>query len=87
MVLPDDHEAIEVESFQKAGKIAVRPVAGQKFPVSLLVEGNKSLVADYAVGTRFKVQVSQQDREGGAGQFLFSSWQWDVKVLTEREPS
>jgi hypothetical protein len=91
MVLPDDHVAIEVETYQKAGpggpgKVLVRPVPGQKFPVSLLVEGNKSLAVDYAVGTRFRVQATLLDRAGG-GQFLFSSWQWDVKVLTEPERS
>jgi hypothetical protein len=87
MALPDDHEAIEVESYQKAGKVQVRPVAGQKFPASLQVEGNKSLVEDYAVGTRFKVQVSKMARPTGGGEFLFSSWQWDVKVLSQPEPS
>lgn len=93
MSLPESHQAIEVESFQKAGqagtwgKVYLRPVPGQKFPTSLLVEGNKSLAADYAVGTRFKVQVSLMDRTSGGGQYLFSSWQWDVKVLTETEPS
>jgi hypothetical protein len=91
MLLPNDHEAIEVESFQMpgaggaSGKVYVRPVPGQKFPVKLLVEGNKSLAADYAVGTRFKAQVSLMDRAGGGGQYLFSSWQWDVKVLSTPE--
>jgi hypothetical protein len=91
MVLPEDHEAIEVESFQipgatgASGKVYVRPVPGQKFPVKLFVEGNKSLAMDYAVGTRFKAQVSLMDRASG-GQYLFSSWQWDVKVLSTPEP-
>ena len=89
MVLPDNHEAIEVESYQKpagAGAVLVRPVKGQKFPANLAVEGNKSLAADYPVGTRFRVQVSLLDRTTGSGQYLFSSWQWDVKVLSEPEP-
>lgn len=91
MQLPDNHEAVEVETFQLPGagassKVYVRPVQGQKFPVKLLVEGNKSLAQDYAVGTRFKVQVSLADRKDGAGQYLFSSWQWDVKVLSTPEP-
>ena len=89
MVLPDNHEAIEVESYQKpagAGPVLVRPVKGQKFAANLAVEGNKSLAADYPVGTRFRVQVSLLDRTSGGGQYLFSSWQWDVKVLSEPEP-
>jgi hypothetical protein len=91
MLLPDTHEAIEIESFKISGsagtseKIYLRPVRGQKFPTNLFIEGNKSLVADYPIGTRFKVQVALMDRATG-GKYLFSSWQWDVKVLSEPEP-
>jgi len=86
MVLPDNHEAIEVETYQKpagSGPVLVRPMKGGKFATNLAVEGNKSLTADYPVGTRFRVQVSLMDRPTGGGQYLFSSWQWDVKVLSE----
>jgi hypothetical protein len=91
MTLPDSHELVEVESFQipsagPSGKVYLRPVRGQKFPASLLIEGNKSLAVDYPIGTRFKVQAALMDRATG-GKYLFSSWQWDVKVLTEPEPT
>jgi hypothetical protein len=90
MALPDTHESVEVESFRDVdkagieGKVQLRPVKGQKFPTTLLLEGNKSLIADYPVGTRFKVQVVLTQRPTG-GQFLFSSWQWDTKVLSQPE--
>ena len=84
---PADHQSVEIESFQDTdrsgghGKILLRPLRGQKFPVGLRLEGNKSLVDDYPVGTRFKVQATLTNRPGG-GQYLFTSWQWDSRVLS-----
>jgi hypothetical protein len=91
MTPPDNHQPVEIESFEipgiagpvgagPFGKIGLRPVSGQKFPASLLLEGNKSLVQDYPVGTRFKVQATLMNRASGA-QYLFTSWQWDVQVV------
>lgn len=86
MTLPDDHQPVEIESFEIAGyagprkKIGLRPLPGQKVPASLLLEGNKSLAEDYPVGTRFKVQATLMKRANGA-EYLFSSWQWDVKIV------
>jgi hypothetical protein len=83
---PTDHQSVEIESFQDAeragvqGKILLRPVRGQKFSAALRLEGNKSLINDYPVGTRFKVQASLANRPTG-GQYLFTSWQWDCRVL------
>lgn len=87
MPLPVAHQSVDVESFQgveKSGvqaKIQLRPLKGQKFSSTLLLEGNKSLVEDYPVGTRFKVQASLASRAGGS-QYLFTSWQWDMRVLS-----
>ena len=61
-------------------RLKLRPAPGQKFPPSLFVEGNKSLVRDYPVGTRFKIQVKLMKRPSGA-EYLFSSWQWDAPLL------
>lgn len=86
MTLPDDHQAVVIESFEfpgnvhNPGNIGLRPISGQKFSARLLAEGNKSLVEDYPVGTRFKVQATLMKRPTG-GQYLFTSWQWDVTVL------
>ena len=85
MIPPKMSQTIDIESFEgkrvqgAAAPVLLRPVAGQAFPPTMLVEGNKSLVTDYPVGSRFKVQVAPADRPGG-GQYLFSSWQWDVVV-------
>jgi hypothetical protein len=91
MTLPDDHQPVEIESFRgpdsdgRRGRIHLRPVAGQKFPTSLMLEGNKSLAEDYPVGTRFKVQATLMKRPTG-GQYLFSSWQWDTQVISLPDP-
>lgn len=92
MTLPEDHQTIEVESFEDAdraahrGKVCLRPVNDQKFSTSLRLEGNKSLVQDYPVGTRFKVQASLMKRPSGE-QYLFTSWQWDAQVLSQPDPA
>ena len=75
-------QPVEIESFegrQAGGGVRLRPIAGQAYPPSMLVEGNKSLVEDYPVGSRFRVQATLTDRPTG-GQFLHTSWQWDVVV-------
>lgn len=90
MPLPDDFQPVEIESFELPGTagpgriIGLRPVPGQKVPASLLLEGNRSLAQDYPVGTRFRVQATLMKRANGA-EYLFSSWQWDVKVLERRD--
>lgn len=88
MKLPDDHQSIEVESFADArrGRVFLRPLKDQKFSTDLLLEGNRSLVEDYPVGTRFKVQVSLMKRPGGE-EYLFTSWQWDAQVLSQPDPA
>jgi hypothetical protein len=80
-----DHQTVQIESFQdherSGGKILLRPLKGQKFSASLRLEGNKSLIADYPVGTRFKVQAALASRPGG-GEYLHTHWQWDMQVLS-----
>ena len=91
MTLPDDHEPVEIESFEISEEpggtgVGLRPVHGQKFPASLHLEGNRSLARDYPVGTRFRVQAKLMKRANGA-EYLFSSWQWDVKIIAKPELS
>ena len=61
-------------------KVHVRPVEGEMFPQSLRVEGPRSMVRNYPVGTKFKVKVKLTDREGG-GEFLYSHHSWKFDVL------
>lgn len=92
MMLPDNPQPVEIESFDMPGSggsrgmVGLRPVLGQRFPASLRLEGNKSLVADYPVGTRFRVQAKLMKRANGA-EYLFTSWQWDVQTLEKPDPA
>lgn len=86
MALPKEYHSCDIESFEVAdtngrhGKIHLRPLPGQRFEVDLFVEGGRSLVRDYPVGTQFRVNVTLTDRLGG-GQFLYTSWRWREVVL------
>ena len=92
MQLQDDHQSVEIESFEipgivgPRGKVGLRPIPGQWVSAALLLEGNRSLAEDYPVGTRFKVQATLMKRANGA-EYLFSSWQWDVKIVERPDPS
>ena len=89
-MLPSNPHPVEIESFDipggasSANTTALRALDGQGFSARLLVEGNKSLAKDYPVGTRFKVQAALLNRPDGS-EYLFSSWQWDVKVVAKPE--
>jgi hypothetical protein len=62
----------------KHGKIHIRPVAGQGYPVTLAVQCPKILSTSYPVGTRFWLWVRLTDREG-SGEFLTGrSGGWEV---------
>jgi hypothetical protein len=87
MIPPLNRTPVKIESFEIRGaageraKVSLRPLRGQKFAASLIVEGNKSLIEDYPIGTRFRVQAALMRRPSGA-QYLFTSWQWDVQTLS-----
>lgn len=86
MALHGDYKQIVVESFRVAntggrhGPVHVRPVSGQPFPQSLMVECARRLTKDYPVGTRFKLYAKLTDKEGG-GQYLYSYFGWPVEVM------
>lgn len=88
MAQDNPYETILVESYipdytsGKHGKVHVRPVAGGKYPSSLLVECSKRLSRDYPVGTKFRLQVKLTDREGG-GEYLYSYHGWPYEVVTK----
>lgn len=87
MTPPKNTRSIEIESFKakptpsRPSIVLLRPVAGQPFSSDLRVEGAESLANDYPAGTRFRIQATLLDRPAG-GKFLYTSWQWDVQVLS-----
>ena len=87
MALPKDYVLVDVETFIPAdmsgrhGKVHVRPLPGQGYPEDMYVECARSIRERYPVGTRFRMHCTLTDREGG-GQYLYSSWRWQVEVLS-----
>lgn len=83
----EEYEWVNVESYLPArssglhGKVHVRPLPGQRFPVDLHVECARRLCRDYPVGTRFRIWAKLTDREGD-GEYLYSSWRWKYEVLS-----
>lgn len=73
---------IIVETFedQKSGKVRVRPIEGEVYPQSMVVECARSVRHQHPIGTRFQISAKLTDREGG-GSFLYSHHSWPMKVL------
>jgi len=76
---------IIVESYRSSragphGYLHVRPVKGQRFPVTLHVECSKKLVLDYPIGTKFRIKAKLTDRLG-EGEFLYSYYGWPFEVI------
>jgi hypothetical protein len=84
--LGEHYEWVNVESYLPArtsglhGKVHVRPLPGQCFPVYLHVECGRAMRENYPVGTRFRILAKLTDREGG-GEFLYTSYRWAYEVL------
>jgi len=77
--------SIVVESYRSSrsgphGFLHVRPVKGQRFPVTLHVECSKKLVVDYPIGTKFRIKAKLTDRLG-EGEFLYSYYGWPFEVI------
>jgi hypothetical protein len=87
MAQDNPYEYIVVETYYATntsglhGPVHVRPVPGEKHSTSLHVECSKSLVRDYAVGTRFRIRAKLTDREGG-GQYLYSYFGWNAEIVS-----
>ena len=63
--------------------IRVRPLAGQEFSVDLNIECSRAVRYKHPVGTLFKLSVKLTNRDGG--EFLYSSYQWPMSVVSEAE--
>jgi hypothetical protein len=66
------------------GKVHLRPIEGQPFKQSVLLEGPKAMidVSRYPVGTKFRVRAKLTDRENG-GEFLYMHWSWPYEVIDQ----
>ena len=73
---------VDVESFNpnNSCEVHVRPLAGQpNFPTNLRVECSKSIVRNYPVATRFRINGKLSFMKGVA--CVYSSYRWNYEVL------
>ena len=63
------------------GDIRVRPVKGQFYSPSLVVECSKSFRDQHPVGTKFLMSVKLCTNQEGT-EFLYSHHSWPVSVVT-----
>ena len=61
-------------------KIRVRPISGQVFPRTMVVECSKAMRNEHPVGTQFRIHVKETRREGGKP-FLYSNHQWPYEIV------
>ena len=73
---------VETYTSKKSGrsKIRVRPVLGEEFPQSMVVECSKSMRESHPIGTRYRIYAKETDREDGKS-FLYSSYKWPYEVV------
>ncbi len=84
----ETYHSVVVESFYigstagHRGKVHLRPIDGQPFEQSVLLEGPRAMVdlGKYPVGTKFRVRAKLTDRQNG-GEFLYMHWSWPHEVF------
>ena len=79
-----DYIYVVVESVLNADsqgrkRVLIRPIKGQEFDSSLNVECSKTLIANYPVGSRFRIRAKLTDMKGAP--FLYSYFGWPFEVL------
>jgi hypothetical protein len=72
----ETHFYVNVESFLPAGmdeikeNISIRPLPGQSYPQTMMVDCQPGLVKNHPLGTRFKITVQVVDDGNGLGAYL-----------------
>jgi hypothetical protein len=60
--------------------IRVRPILGEVFPQSMVVECSKAMRHNHPIGTRFLIYAKETRREDGKS-FLYSSYKWPYDIV------
>ena len=62
------------------GKIRVRPVEGEYYPSSMVVECSKDMRTRHPVGTKFRIYAKETDRDGSEP-FLYTHFSWPYEIV------
>ena len=79
-----EYELLDVEVFfdQRRGENRVRPLQGQKYPSTLVVECAKSFREASKVGAKFRLQVKEKEKKtDDCRVHLYSYYRWKVQSL------
>jgi len=68
---------------ERSGAPPARPLPGQGLDTDLKIECSESMRRSHPIGTKFLIQAKLTDRQGT--EFLYSSYRWSWRVLTDRE--
>lgn len=79
------YKQIVVETYSaikpgKSSKIHVRPVEGETFPQDMDVECSRAMRKNYPIGTKFRIDVKETNREGGKP-FLYAHYDSPYEVV------
>jgi hypothetical protein len=78
------YELLDVEIFfdQRRGENRARPLPGQKYPPTLVVECAKSFRESSRVGAKFRLQVKEKEKKSDDCRVhLYSYYRWKVQPL------
>ena len=64
--------------------VRARPLPGQGFDPAMHVACSSKMRTSHPVGTIFQVTAKLTNKDGGP-YFLYSSWQWAYKVVSQSE--
>ena len=62
------------------GSVRARPIKGEFYPTSMVVECSKEMRTRYPIGTKFRIYAKETDREGSPP-FLYTHFSWPYEVL------
>lgn len=79
------YQKIVIETYDGAarghhGKVRARPVKGEIYPTSMVVECSKEMRMRHPIGTKFRIYAKETNREGGAT-FLYTHFSWPYEIV------
>ncbi|MBA6091184.1 hypothetical protein H4C81_20175 [Pseudomonas monteilii] len=79
-----NYELLDVEIFfdPRRGENRARPLPGQKYPPSLVVECSKKFRQSNPVGSKFRLFVKEKEKKSDDCRVhLYSYYRWEVQAL------
>lgn len=83
------YQSILVQSYASTDSnhrfsVEIRPISGEIFPTSLLVECSKEMHTDYPLGTIFRICATLKQKKDSRPH-LYSSYRWPFLVVSVPE--